>query len=209
AAQDVEADHRRPRRDGEPPGHVGFGFLDHAGEEPTSWLAAGGADDLGEARARVDRVAQPPGFHVGAAAALGPHEAAIGERRDRAADGVPIDAEPLRDLDPPSSGRASDFRIRGSSVPTYCASCFALSGWLTQRVIQPTTSTRRSCSCATLGLRKLLVIKRPSAAPIRSLLFGTIPVCGMGMPNGCRNRATTANQSAQAPTMPASAKARA
>src|SRR5215471_11342997 len=66
----------------------------------------------------------------------------------------------------PSSGRASDFTIRGSSVPTYCASCFELSGSLTQRVTQPTTSTRKSCSCATLGLRKLLVMKRPNAAPI-------------------------------------------
>src|SRR6516162_9859401 len=98
-----------------------------------------------------------------------------------------IDSMPWRATLPrnsPSSGRASDFRIRGSSVPTYCTSCFALSGSLSQRVIHPTTSTRKSCSCATLGLRKLLVMKRPSAAPIRSLLFGTIPVCGMGMPNG-------------------------
>src|SRR5262249_22054059 len=49
--------------------------------------------------AGADRVAQTAGFHVGPAAALGPYEAAIGERRERAADGMPIHAEPLRDLD--------------------------------------------------------------------------------------------------------------
>src|SRR5262249_57654627 len=59
----------------------------------------GGVDDLGEAGARADRVAQTSGFHVGPAAALGAHEAAIGERRERAAHRVPIHAELLRDLD--------------------------------------------------------------------------------------------------------------
>jgi hypothetical protein len=56
--------------------------------------------------------------------------------------------------------------------------------------------------------RKLLVMKRPSAAPMRSLLLGTMPVCGIGRPNGRLNSATIANQSAQAPTMAASENAR-
>src|SRR5262249_61114959 len=96
AAQDVEADYLRPRRDGEPSGDVGFGLLAHAGEEPASWLAPGGADDLGEAGARADRVSQTTGFHVGPAAALGAHEAAIGERPERAAHRVPTHARPWR-----------------------------------------------------------------------------------------------------------------
>ncbi len=39
---------------------------------------------------------------------------------------------------------------------------------------------------------------------MRSLLLGMIAVCGMGSPSGCRNSATTANQSAIAPTIAAS-----
>ncbi|COZ63422.1 Uncharacterised protein [Mycobacterium tuberculosis] len=34
-----------------------------------------------------------------------------------------------------------------------------------------------------------------------------IAVCGIGMPSGCLNSAVTANQSAKAPTIPASAAA--
>src|ERR1700735_504693 len=70
------------------------------------------------------------------------------------------------------------------------------------------TSTRDSRSFKAEAVRKLLVMKRLSAPPMRSLLAGMMPVCGIGKPSGRRNRATTANQSAQAPTMPASAKAR-
>ena len=39
-------------------------------------------------------------------------------------------------------------------------------------------------------------------------MLGTMAVCGIGRPSGRRNKATIANQSAQAPTMPASANAR-
>jgi hypothetical protein len=35
-----------------------------------------------------------------------------------------------------------------------------------------------------------------------------IAVCGIGIPSGCLNKAVTANQSASAPIMPASAAAR-
>ena len=41
-----------------------------------------------------------------------------------------------------------------------------------------------------------------------SLRFGMIAVWGIGMPSGWRNSAVTANQSASAPTMAASAMAR-
>ena len=44
--------------------------------------------------------------------------------------------------------------------------------------------------------------------PMASLRVGMIAVCGIGSPSGCRNSAVTANQSASAPTMPASAAAR-
>jgi hypothetical protein len=39
------------------------------------------------------------------------------------------------------------------------------------------------------------------------LLFGMMAVCGIGTPSGCRNNATTANQSASPPIIPASAAA--
>ena len=41
---------------------------------------------------------------------------------------------------------------------------------------------------------------------MRSLFSGTIAVSGSGRPNGCRNSATTANQSARPPISDASAK---
>jgi hypothetical protein len=41
-------------------------------------------------------------------------------------------------------------------------------------------------------------------SPIRSLLLGMMAVCGIGSPSGWRNNATTANQSAIAPTIAAS-----
>ena len=46
-----------------------------------------------------------------------------------------------------------------------------------------------------------------SPRAILSLLRGMIAVCGIGRLSGRRNSATTANQSASAPTMAASVKA--
>ena len=46
------------------------------------------------------------------------------------------------------------------------------------------------------------------APPSWSLRLGMIAVCGMGRPSGWRNSAVTANQSANAPTIAASAVAR-
>src|ERR1700680_2143742 len=58
-----------------------------------------------------------------------------------------------------------------------------------------------------VGVRKFCSTKIPSCAPIRSLLCGTIAVCGSGIPPGWRNSATTANQSASPPISAASLKA--
>jgi hypothetical protein len=66
----------------------------------------------------------------------------------------------------------------------------------------------RNLLATTSRVRKLRCTKLPSAVPMRSLRDGTIAVCGMGTPIGCRNSAVTANQSAMPPTMAASAKAR-
>ncbi len=55
--------------------------------------------------------------------------------------------------------------------------------------------------------RKFSPTKSPSDRPKESFLVGMIAVCGMGRPKGRRNNAVTANQSASAPTMPASAAA--
>ena len=41
-------------------------------------------------------------------------------------------------------------------------------------------------------------------SPMRSFWVGMIAVCGIGKPSGWRNSATTANQSATAPTIAAS-----
>ena len=57
----------------------------------------------------------------------------------------------------------------------------------------PGSSGRRSCS---------------RLAPSWSFFCLMIAVCGIGNPSGCRNSAVTANQSASAPTMPASDAAR-
>src|SRR3954452_1995368 len=62
-----------------------------------------------------------------------------------------------------------------------------------------------SFSSTTARVRKFSWTKVPRLAPIWSFLRGMIAVCGIGSPMGCRNRAVTANQSASAPTIDASA----
>ena len=57
------------------------------------------ADDLGEPRARPDRVGDAPRLDISAAAALGAHQAALRQRREGAPHGVAVDAEPVGDLD--------------------------------------------------------------------------------------------------------------
>lgn len=73
---------------------------------------------------------------------------------------------------------------------------------------RPGTSTVVSFSSTTLRVRKFSWTKVPRLSPIWSFLRGMIAVCGMGSPSGCRNSAVTANQSASAPTIDASAVAR-
>ena len=59
-----------------------------------------------------------------------------------------------------------------------------------------------------LRVRKFSWTKVPRLAPIWSFLRGMIAVCGIGSPSGWRKSAVTANQSASAPTIEASAVAR-
>jgi hypothetical protein len=59
-----------------------------------------------------------------------------------------------------------------------------------------------------LARQEVLLDEAAERAPMRSLRDGTMAVCGIGMPNGWRNSAVTANQSASPPTIAASAKAR-
>ena len=61
-------------------------------------LLAAGPDNLGKSRARAQRIGQPRRFHIGAAAALGAHQAALRQRRQRPAHGVSVDAVGLRNL---------------------------------------------------------------------------------------------------------------
>ena len=60
----------------------------------------------------------------------------------------------------------------------------------------------------TSRVRKFPWTNSPRLRPISFLRFGMIAVCGIGMPSGWRNSAVTANQSASAPTIAASAPAR-
>jgi hypothetical protein len=59
-----------------------------------------------------------------------------------------------------------------------------------------------------LSETKFAATNSDSAEPIESLRRGMIAVCGIGSPSGRRKSAVTANQSASAPTIPASAAAR-
>jgi hypothetical protein len=73
---------------------------------------------------------------------------------------------------------------------------------------RPGTSIVISFSSTTARVRKFSCTKVPRLAPIWSFFRGMIAVCGIGNRSGCRNSAVTANQSARAPTMEASAVAR-
>ncbi len=73
---------------------------------------------------------------------------------------------------------------------------------------RPATCASRSFVSTTCGDMKFSRTKAPRPSPSWSFLRLMIAVCGIGMPSGCLNSAVTANQSASAPTMPASAPAR-
>jgi hypothetical protein len=70
------------------------------------------------------------------------------------------------------------------------------------------TENRDSFSLTTSSDRKFVATNSDRAEPMSFFRVGMIAVCGIGSPIGRRNSAVTANQSASAPTMPASAAAR-
>lgn len=72
------------------------------------------------------------------------------------------------------------------------------------RLPMPTERSRRRTTSAE---RKFSPTKSPRLCPSWSFLVGMIAVCGIGSPIGRLNSAVTANQSASAPTIPASAAA--
>src|SRR6266851_1588055 len=88
------------------------------------------------------------------------------------------------------------------------AAAAALASSASQADKRPAGSMARNLARMSGRVRKFAATKAPSATPIRSLLRGTIAVCGIGRPSGRRNTAVTANQSASAPTTAASAPAR-
>ena len=65
----------------------------------------------------------------------------------------------------------------------------------------------RIFSATTSSDRKFSVTNCSRLSARLSLRVGTIAVCGIGSPSGRRNSAVTANQSASAPTIAASAAA--
>ena len=72
---------------------------------------------------------------------------------------------------------------------------------------RPPISASRNLASTMSGDMKFSRTKVPSPSPSWSFLRGMIAVCGILSPRGWRNRAVTANQSASAPIMPASAAA--
>jgi hypothetical protein len=98
-------------------------------------------------------------------------------------------------------------RISGMVCPARRATSAAFCGRRTHSAMRAAGSMLRSFWSSSRGLRNSPAMKPPRASPMRSLLRGMIAVCGIGRPKGRRNRAVTANQSAQAPTADASAKA--
>ena len=93
-------------------------------------------------------------------------------------------------------------RMPSATAPAARAAC---AGSASQRPSRSPTCTPASRSASTSRVRKLPWTNSPRLRPIWSLRLGMIAVCGMGMPSGWRNRAVTANQSASAPTIAASA----
>ncbi len=83
----------------------------------------------------------------------------------------------------------------------------ALAGSLTQTPTRRAISAVASRSRITCSCRKFSEKNSSRLLPNSSLRRGISAVCGIGSRSGCRNSAVTANQSAMAPTMLASAPA--
>ena len=97
----------------------------------------------------------------------------------------------------PSPARAT----RTTSVRTRCR----CSGTPSHNPTRSPTRAAASRSRAISSVRKFSVTNSCRLRPISFLRLGMIAVCGTGSPSGCRNSAVTANQSARAPTIAASA----
>ena len=93
-------------------------------------------------------------------------------------------------------------------APALAERRWACSGSASHTPSRRATPTARSRSASTSGARKFVCTNVPSPRPSWSLRLGMMAVCGIGNPSGCRNSAVTANQSASAPTIAASAVAR-
>ena len=95
-----------------------------------------------------------------------------------------------------------------SASPAFSPSRAAFSGRTSQAPILLATPRVRSLPTMTSRPRKFCCTNSPRLSPSASFFSGMIAVCGIGSRIGCRNSAVTANQSASAPTMDASAVAR-
>ena len=114
-AQRFDADHRCAFLQAQTPGNVAIRQFIVAGDEPAVGRAAAGSHDFGESGARPDRVGDAPRLDVGAAAALGAHHAALGERHDGAPHGVAVHAKLSGDFVlswQPAAARIGAFRDR-------------------------------------------------------------------------------------------------
>ena len=105
-----------------------------------------------------------------------------------------------------SSSLSSSTTTR-STVPVSPATRSACAGSESHLPSRPATCASRSFVSTTAGDRKFSRTNVPRPSPSWSFLRLMIAVCGIFSPSGWRNSAVTANQSANAPTMPASADA--
>ncbi len=129
---------------------------------------------------------------------------------------------------PPRSGEIGSSRNRGTSAScTNPATCWSVTFPSAMETISAPSSTTRRALTGSLShrptrsemvaaatrsrmipsWRKFSPTNSWSPRPSSSLRFGISAVCGIGSPSGCLNRAVTANQSAIAPTIEASAPA--
>ena len=105
-----------------------------------------------------------------------------------------------------SSSRTLRMPIAASVAPSRTTRA-ALAGCVSHSPIRFDTVALASRSRITCSCRKFSAMNCSRPRPRSSLRFGISAVCGIGSPSGCLNSAVTANQSAIAPTIDASAPA--
>src|SRR3954470_3754572 len=128
-----------------------------------------------------------------------PSSGAIGSSRNRG-----VNAS--RTSDSMWSSRTLDSAIAVTSA-TSSTTRWALAGWASQAPNRRETPAAPMRSRMIASCRKFSPTNSSSPRPSSSFLRGISAVCGTGSPSGCLNRAVTANQSAIAPTIDASAPA--